>query len=286
MPDTPKKPEVPPTSTRGRGRGRGTVARGRGASSSGSLPSGRLMSFRPTIAGNTRPTATPTSTGSIPSSSGSALVFKPKTQVQRHKKEPTSSSLLSTASAAPKREHKPHGFSDRGRGGRGRGRGRGGHVELIQTVSGPFAQGPAMISNSSRRGGSGFGGIMAPPGSSTNGGVDGPAPTSGMDEGDAKVDLSDPNAPVLLLTDHNEDNQKEDLDVQTEEMALKAAEEMRALKLDSSTASVFKSAIDGEEEKLLVLQLPAVPEFELPQAVVERRAKERMEARERRRLAK
>ncbi|KAJ1926434.1 hypothetical protein EC988_010300, partial [Linderina pennispora] len=125
-----------------------------------------------------------------------------------------------------------------------------------------------MISSTSRRGGAGgFSGVLAPgmP-KSENPSVDEPAQT----------DLSDPNAPVLLLTDHNEET-TEDFDVQTEEMALKAAEEMRALKLDNNTAEVFSG------EKLLVWQLPAMPEFELTAEVVERRERERLERRDERR---
>ncbi|KAJ2002077.1 hypothetical protein H4R26_003796 [Coemansia thaxteri] len=294
MPDIPdEKP------TRGRGgtllpRGRG---RGRGsATAAGALPTERLSSIRSRPATPAAPAASTGAAAASGSSSGSSVAspaakmrFTPTIPARRVKKEP--SALLASGSdskpTAAKREFRP----ERGRGGT---RGRGGRPELIQSISGPFAQGPASLASNSGarrnpgslflgsgggggggRGGGGGGGVpgAAVAGTSSGTGGDGEAKP---DADDDLHDPNDPNAPVLLLTDHNADAHADEFAVQTEEMAIEAAEIMNRLALDTSAAELF--TVPSEESRLVVLQLPAMPVFELSEdAAHARRLRKREE---------
>ncbi|KAJ2667645.1 hypothetical protein GGH99_006612, partial [Coemansia sp. RSA 1285] len=131
---------------RGRGRARPTVpATAPGATMSGTLPSQRLGSIRGTpgsLGSAVGRTANSVSSASSSTTSGSGgnggpkLRFKPNIPARRNKKDAPELAAEPTEAAQTKLEPRDVG-SDRGRG---RGRGR---FELIQTVSGPFAQGPA-----------------------------------------------------------------------------------------------------------------------------------------------
>ncbi|KAJ1879628.1 hypothetical protein H4R99_003109, partial [Coemansia sp. RSA 1722] len=130
--------------------------------------------------------------------------------------------------------------------------------------SGPFAQGPALISNTGRRGMTGGGGI-------------GPLPSS-TDVGKKEEGKPETDVELVMVTDHNLlDNGV--VEVQTEEMAIKAEEEMSKLALDFGVAELFggckKTAMGemgtGLDEKTMVFQIPQLPEFELAPEVVQRR---------------
>ncbi|KAI9500891.1 RNA polymerase III RPC4-domain-containing protein [Coemansia spiralis] len=266
-------PEVPEEKPLTRGRGTGSILRGRGRGSTpgsaGALPSERLSSIRAPAASN---------------GSGSKMKFKPTIPARRNKKEP--SALLAEEPAEVKPERKDVRFA-RGRGGSSRGRGRG-RVEFIQSVTGPFAQGPASLGGGLRRGASGFSMGVLPSSVKAEGttlGSMGIATDSkaGIEDALGDIDLNDPNAPVVLLTDHNECAQGDEFDVQTEEMAIKAVEEMTKLKLDYSVAAKLEPIVgikkEGSdpmyEEKMVVLQIPAMPEFEVGQVVLQRRLAEK-----------
>ncbi|KAJ2706331.1 hypothetical protein FB645_001726 [Coemansia sp. IMI 203386] len=259
MPDIPaqgdEKPNRPSSSLRGgtlRGRGRG---RGRGlpapTNTSTGIPSERLTSIRNRPTGSSGP-----STPSTATPAGSKLVFKPTVPARRNKKEP--SALLSTAVEVKKEREWKKPERGRGRGTMGRGK-----PTLIESVSGPFAQGPALISNTGRRGMTGGGGI-------------GPLPSS-TDVGKKEEGKPD-DVELVMVTDHNLlDNGV--VEVQTEEMAIKAEEEMSKLVLDFGVAEVFggcrKTAMGemdtGLDDKTMVFQIPQLPEFELAPEVVQRR---------------
>ncbi|KAJ1890889.1 hypothetical protein LPJ66_007225, partial [Kickxella alabastrina] len=276
------------SSLRGRGRGRG----GGLPSASGSIPNERLHSIRE------RTTAAAGVPGASVSGRGK-MVFTPNVPARRNKKEP-SALLLAKPVVEVKREQRGDMYMDRGRGGgRGRGRGRG-RVELIQAITGPFAQGPASLSSggSSRRGmggggGGGSGSALLPPGVS---GVDmmsaaGAKPESGFGVDDSRGSNSD--SQVVMVTDHNDATAVDALEVQTEEMAISAAEEMSRLKLDFGAASFFTAQVkaengdysgeltEGLEDKMMVFQVPELPIFELAPEVLQRRltAKQRKIAR-------
>ncbi|KAJ1661765.1 hypothetical protein IW140_006455 [Coemansia sp. RSA 1813] len=293
-------------------RGRGGVPHGRirekptmpttapGNSAAGALPSQRLSSIRD----RALPSASTSASGNS-SATGPKMRFKPNIPARRNKKE--ASELLSDMPAVEvKQEHKDtKADSGRGRdGGRGRGRGR---VELIQTVSGPFAQGPASLGGGSgaryRRSGAGgaFNMGILPPGVSGSGGSSskGTTPTSAtlanapggsisaMDTDDG-FDLNNSNAPVCIVAENDENIQTDEFEVQTEEMAIQAMDEMRKLKLDYSVASAIGSVggIKKEEkeagqkdfephDKIFVFQLPAIPGFELGEKALQQRLAEK-----------
>ncbi|KAJ2744081.1 hypothetical protein GGI20_003252 [Coemansia sp. BCRC 34301] len=269
MPDIPdeKPARGRGTGVRGRGRGRGASASTPPASDS--VPSERLGSIR------NRPTS---STSSAPK-----MRFTPTVPARRTKAE--LSALLATSDKKPdiKREPKLE------RSGRGRGM-RGGHRgEVVQVVAGPFAQGPASLGNnvSKRNMGSSFlapssgvvgsGGRAVKPGASLPGITTGGVPVDDMDVEGGYED--DANAPMLMLTDHNEALAIDEFAVQTEEMAIAAAEAMNQLNLDTTMAELFTRSADDEyeeEDRLMVFQLPGVPEFELDEDTLEARRRQRV----------
>ncbi|KAI7821296.1 RNA polymerase III RPC4-domain-containing protein [Kickxella alabastrina] len=243
------------SSLRGRGRGRG----GGLPSASGSIPNERLHSIRE------RTTAAAGVPGASVSGRGK-MVFTPNVPARRNKKEPSALLLA-----------KP----------------------VVEAITGPFAQGPASLSSggSSRRGmgggGGGSGSALLPPGVS---GVDmtsaaGAKPESGFGVDDSRGGNSD--SQVVMVTDHNDATAVDALEVQTEEMAISAAEEMGRLKLDFGAASFFTAQAkaengdcsgelaEGLEDKMMVFQVPELPIFELAPEVLQRRltAKQRKIAR-------
>ncbi|KAJ2603805.1 hypothetical protein EV177_006602 [Coemansia sp. RSA 1804] len=316
---------------RGRGRARLTVpAAAPGATMSGTLPSQRLGSIRGTpgplgsAVGRTASSvsASSASSGSSGGNSGPKLRFKPNIPARRNKKDAPELAAEPTEAAQTKLEPRDMG-SDRGRGsGRGRGRGR---FELIQTVSGPFAQGPASLGGGgfgaqARR--SGAGGVFnmgtLPPGVSGGGGGSGSGKPKGVSfsssgltgvpgggdgsgpvaeaDGDV-IGFGDPNAaPVCVISEHNENTQTDEFEVQTEEMAIRAMDEIKKRNLDYSVADALgavdaagksedsSSSSNMEEEdagrfelydKTLVFQLPAMPEFELGEHAMQQRTAEK-----------
>ncbi|KAJ2556377.1 hypothetical protein EV175_002054 [Coemansia sp. RSA 1933] len=290
----PELPDEKPTLSR-RGRGEG-APRGRGrakpaqptttpeTSAAGAPPTHRLSSLRGT------PGSSPSTSSGNSSATGSKMRFKPNIPTRRNKKDV--SELLSNSPPAEAKQENRDTKIGRGRG-RESGRGRG-RFEMIQMVSGPFAQGPASLGGSygarNRRSGAGgaFNMGILPPGVSSAGGkkpaissaslnVPGTAtPAMEVDDG---TGFNDPDAPVCIFADHNENIQTDEFEVQTEEMAIRAMEEMKHLKLDYTVADAIGSAerIKKENEKdeeadrgefkvhdkMLVFQLPAIPEFEL-----------------------
>ncbi|KAJ2722636.1 hypothetical protein GGI07_003163 [Coemansia sp. Benny D115] len=261
MPDTPaedKKPVAPRAgSLRGRGRGRG------------GLPGQRLSSIH-------------SSGAAAGAGGGGKMVFAPTIPARRNKKEP---SALVAAKPEVKSEPKGERGRGRGRGGmNGQGRGR---MELIQAVTGPFAQGPASLGSfgrGGRRGMTGNAGVL-PPGVSAGGPLRGGAQGEDDDD-DAKPRETDTE--VVAVINHNEIDDGRSLEVQTEEMALAEAEAMEQLSLDFEAAAVFGTS-EGEsvgralEDRLVVFQVPHVPEFDLGPEVLQRRlaAKQRKVARRR-----
>ncbi|KAJ1643324.1 hypothetical protein LPJ64_004900 [Coemansia asiatica] len=275
MPDIPsqgdEKPSSRPSSSlrggsslRGRGRGRGLSS---SSSTTGgpSLPSERLTSIR------NRPTSTP-SAATTPTTGGSKLVFKPTIPARRNKKEP--SSLLTNTLPEAKREKKDEKRPDRGRG-RGMMRARE-RPALIESVSGPFAQGPALISSVGRRGMTGTSGPMP----SAMGGLGDASgvKAEGGATGDSKPGGSE-DVELVMLTDHNALDNNSAVEVQTEEMAIQAVEEMNRLRLDFSVAEFFSGdckTTEGElaaglDEKMMVFQIPQLPEFDLAPEIIQRR---------------
>ncbi|KAJ2337482.1 hypothetical protein GGI00_000199 [Coemansia sp. RSA 2681] len=229
--------------------------------------------------------------------------FTPTVPVRRNKTE--LSALMSAGDKKPSGEVKRERDSrfERGRGRGMRGGGRGGHHEVVQVVAGPFAQGPASLGNNAARrnmgsvflgsgvggsggggggGGSGGNGIAGSGGRATKPGTSLPGISGnggggyvdGMDVDGQYGDES--NAPMLMLTDHNEALAIDEFAVQTEEMAIAAAEAMSRLNLDTTMAELFArssastSAADGDDgdERLIVFQLPGVPEFELSKETI------------------
>ncbi|KAJ2812460.1 hypothetical protein H4S07_001383 [Coemansia furcata] len=285
MPDIPDEKPARGRGTglpRGRGRGRGASA---AAPAAGALPSERLSSIR-----NDPSTATP-------GPSAPKTRFAPTIPVRRNKKEP--SALLADKKPEVRRE-----FNSKFERGRGRGSARGGRGQhdLVQTVAGPFAQGPASLGNSSARrtmgsvfigGGSssaggissGGGGLIGSAGKIMKQGASLPGITSGSGSvgNDAKMDVSaygdissGDRQPFVLVTDHNETSVADELAVQTEEMAIAAAESMNRLSLDTSMGELFTRPAttaeeDYDDERLVVFQFPGIPEFELSEATIEAR---------------
>ncbi|KAJ2891084.1 hypothetical protein GGI21_005959, partial [Coemansia aciculifera] len=276
MPDAPdEKPSI--SGTGGRGRGRGT--RGASVTPAGALPSERLSSIRGRPQGANRSSSTPAvpaasaaaaATASTSSSSGgpSKMRFAPTVPVRRNKTE------LSALLAADKKpdivKREPKFERGRGRGRGGAGGGRGGHHELVQVVTGPFAQGPASLGNSAARrnmgstflggggGGGGFGGggrSMKPGGGLP--GISGGGDFAGSGGGGGGMDVGNDDdeegSEILLVTDHNEALAVDELAVQTEEMAIAAALAMDRLCLDTTMAELFtrstsKNSEDDEDE--------------------------------------
>ncbi|KAJ2688563.1 hypothetical protein IWW39_002114 [Coemansia spiralis] len=281
MPDIPNEKPV-----RGQPSRRG---RGAAASAATALPAERLSSIR------NQPLA---STSATPSTT-SVRRFTPKVPVRRNKKEP--SALLADKKPEVKRESSTKFERGRGRGAtRG---GRGGQPELVQAIAGPFAQGPASLGGSATRramgsvflgggsgggtggggsgGGSGGGGRMVKPGASlpgiTGAGfVGGDGDKAGMEVDDDGMDGD--NQPMVSVTDHNEALASDELAVQTEEMAIAAAESMSRLCLDTSMAELFTPTEDDDEERLVVFQLPILPDFELSEETAEMRRQRRVQA--------
>ncbi|KAJ2074677.1 hypothetical protein GGH13_001150 [Coemansia sp. S155-1] len=302
MPDIPdEKPAARGRGTpaRGRGRGRGAAAAAT-PPIAGALPSGRLSSIR-----NQPATITPGAAPATPVASGSTapkMRFTPTIPVRRNKKEP--SALLADKKPEVKREFTPKFERGRGRGGmRG---GRGGHHDLVQAVAGPFAQGPASLGNNATRrtmgsvfiggsssssgiGGSGggiigSGGRVMKPGTALPGISGGDTGSAFVDDKNMEVDGSYvDNAPLVSVTDHNEALAIDELAVQTEEMAIAAAESMNLLNLDTTVGELFTrtTTADGyDEERLVVFQLPGVPEFALSESTIEARRAQQQEQRQ------
>ncbi|KAJ2499679.1 hypothetical protein GGH96_003342 [Coemansia sp. RSA 1972] len=232
MPDTPeRKPSL-----RGRPLLRG---RGRGAATSG--PStGRLASLR-----RDGP-ASPMSSVGAPSPPATKLKFTPNIPARRIKREPST----------PKLETKPKPVVPKVEIKEQRPRKR---FELIERVTGPFAQGPASLSMSGRNNGatSGFSSI-------TGAGVDIDTSRPELDGDLSRLDA------LIEETDHNKRARNSGFEVQTEEMALKAFERMSRLQLDYTAARQFgfgnaqgEDMLEWAEDRLMVFQIPKLPVFEM-----------------------
>ncbi|KAJ2862415.1 hypothetical protein GGI22_002198 [Coemansia erecta] len=279
---------------RGRAKPKMATADAPGNGAAGAPPTQRLSSIH----------ATRVSVSASPNRSSSAagpkMRFKPNIPARRNKKE-ASELLADTPPVEVKREPRDTKV-DRGHGRRENGRGRG-RMELIQTVSGPFAQGPASLGGGfgARNRRSGAGGVfnmgVLPPGAFA-GGSKAATPSAGsvntlggsmsavdIDDG---IDSIDSSAPVCIVADHNENIQTDEFEVQTEEMAIKAMEEINNLKLDYSVAEAIGSVdgVKGEEndqkvfephDRMLVFQLPAIPEFVLGEVAQQQRLAERQQ---------
>ncbi|KAJ2058574.1 hypothetical protein GGI17_004944 [Coemansia sp. S146] len=291
MPDIPDEKPARGRGAPARGRGRGRGAPAGTPPVAGALPSERLSSIR------NRPATITPGAATAPVASGSTapkMRFTPTIPVRRNKKEP--SALLADKKPEIKRE-----FNSKFERGRGRGiRGGRGQQELVQAVAGPFAQGPASLGNNAARramgsvflggssssssgisggGGSGIigsGGRVMRPGTS----LPGIAGGGGFVEGDDKMDVDSSygdNAPLVSVTDHNEELAIDKLAVQTEEMAIAAAESMNLLNLDTTVADLFTRTTtaegydDDDDERLVVFQLPGMPEFVLSESTIEAR---------------
>ncbi|KAJ1723449.1 hypothetical protein LPJ53_002205 [Coemansia erecta] len=276
MPDTPSKAEgssdARPTGSirgglaRGRGRGRGALSAAAGSSgSSGSGAGERLASVR------SRSTPSTPGLGNGSGSSGSKMVFKPSNPARRVKREGagTSSPLLpsmpmASASAATGSQRGGSGEMKREHVRRVRER-----PKLIESVSGPFAQGPAMIAAAGRRG---MTGAAVAPGVNLSAAL---AQEGSTGSGGAGGSVAD--ALEVLVTDHNLADTGDALEVQTEEMAIRAAEDMARLALDYSAYECFLDDSgkvrrqESGQEQMMVLQVPLVPEFELPAEILQRR---------------
>ncbi|KAJ2873909.1 hypothetical protein H4R27_006539 [Coemansia aciculifera] len=287
MPDIPDEKPARGRGAPARGRGRGRGAPAGTPPVAGALPSERLSSIRNRPATITPAAAAPVASGST----APKMRFTPTIPVRRNKKEP--SALLADKKPEIKRE-----FNSKFERGRGRGiRGGRGQPELVQAVAGPFAQGPASLGNTAARramgsvflggsssssgisgGGSGIigsGGRVMKPGTS----LPGIAGGGGFAEGDDKMDVDGSygeNAPLVSVTDHNEELAIDKLAVQTEEMAIAAAESMNLLNLDTTVADLFTrtttaEGYDDDDERLVVFQLPGMPEFALSESTIEAR---------------
>ncbi|KAJ1800101.1 DNA-directed RNA polymerase III subunit RPC4 [Coemansia sp. RSA 2399] len=290
-------PDEGPSSSR-----RGEAARGRAkpkmatdapcSGAAGAPPTQRLGSIHAT------PVSASASSSGNSSAAGPKMRFKPNIPARRNKKE--ASDLLSDTPPVEVKRELRDTKTNRGHGRRENGRGRG-RVELIQTVSGPFAQGPASLGGGfgarNRRSGAGgaFNMGVLPPGAFAGGSkaatpsagsvntLGGSMSTMDIDDG---IDSIDSGAPVCIVADHNENIQTDEFEVQTEEMAIKAMEEINNLKLDYSVADAIGSVdgVKGEEtdqkvfaphDRMLVFQLPAVPEFVLGEKAQQKRLAER-----------
>ncbi|KAJ1804402.1 hypothetical protein LPJ75_005593, partial [Coemansia sp. RSA 2598] len=249
---------------RGRGRGGGLPTNSTGGTSSPAIPSERLTSIR------SRPASTTGPSSGASATAGTKLVFKPTIPARRNKKE--SSSLL--ASATPPEVKRENRDGKRPERGRGRGVRPWDKPALIESVSGPFAQGPALISSGGRRGMTGGAGPL-PPAIGAAGGVGGIKGEGGAGD-DTKPGSSD--VELVMVTDHNVLDTGNAVEVQTEEMAIQAVEEMSRLKLDFSVAEFFSDRKDtkselaaGLEDRMMVFQIPQLPEFDLAPEIVQRR---------------
>ncbi|KAJ1775978.1 DNA-directed RNA polymerase III subunit RPC4 [Coemansia sp. RSA 2523] len=232
MPDTPeRKPSL-----RGRPLLRG---RGRGASTSAGPSTGRLASIRRDGA------ASPTSSVGAPSPPATKLKFTPNIPARRIKREPST----------PKIETKPTLVKPKVEMKEQRPRKR---FELIERVTGPFAQGPASLSMSGRNTGAvGFSSI-------TGAGVDIDTSRPELDGDLSRLDA------LIEETDHNKRARNSEFEVQTEEMALKAFERMSQLQLDYTAAQQFglgnpqgEDSLEWAEDRLMVFQIPKLPLFEM-----------------------
>ncbi|KAJ2481430.1 DNA-directed RNA polymerase III subunit RPC4 [Coemansia sp. RSA 2131] len=237
MPDTPeRKPSL-----RGRPLLRG---RGRGAASTAAGPStGRLASLR------RDGTASPASSSvGAPSPPATKLKFTPNIPARRIKREPSTPKIeTKPMRAVPKVEIKEP------RQGRKR-------FELIERVTGPFAQGPASLSSMSGRNTGGAGGFS----SITGAGVDIDTSRPELDGDLSRLDA------LIEETDHNKRARASEFEVQTEEMALKAFGQMSQLQLDYTAAQQFgfgntqgEDSLDWAEDRLMVFQIPKLPAFEM-----------------------
>ncbi|KAJ2808233.1 DNA-directed RNA polymerase III subunit RPC4 [Coemansia guatemalensis] len=264
MSDTPdKKPQSGRRTLRGRGRGGSTTP----GSSTGALPNQRLSSLRDNPQASTSGTAKP----------AGKMKFTPKIPVRRNKREPAAPSSIKPETETQETKPAEQRLSDskgvrgggpqNGRGGRGNGRKR---VELTQRITGPFAQGPASLGSHARRGPATASGIA----------YGGAAAKTEADDGGGGVGGQESPA-VVRVTDYNERDGQDEFDVQTEEMALAAFEEMSRLQLDYDTADALGlgKSEGPAEEKLVVLQIPRIPEFELSKPVLQRRRVARQQQR-------
>ncbi|KAJ2723408.1 hypothetical protein H4R23_004363, partial [Coemansia sp. Cherry 401B] len=250
MPDAPgRKPLI-----RGRPsqRGRG---RGGSASAASAQPAGRLASLR-----RDDPAPASTSTGgSMGGISGMGgiggarkLKFTPKIPARRIKREPVTPKLDDAPAMLPVKQEDRKPRRERKR------------VELIERVTGPFAQGPASLGRVSGRDaavGGGFSSISGPSfdadvaKTESNGGVYG-------------------SPSVFQETDYNQRARENQFEVQTEAMALEAFERMNRLQLDYTASEEF-GFVEGAtnpkdlelvEDRLMVFQIPKLPEFEMDRA--------------------
>ncbi|KAJ2501652.1 DNA-directed RNA polymerase III subunit RPC4 [Coemansia sp. RSA 1972] len=238
MPDTPeRKPSL-----RGRPLLRG---RGRGAATSAGPASGRLASLR------RDGTAAPASNSAgAPSPPATKLKFTPNIPARRIKREPSTPKLeIKPTPVVPKVEIKEQRPRKR--------------FELIERVTGPFAQGPASLSMSGRNTGAvGFSSI-------TGAGVDIDTSRPELDGDLSRLDA------LIEETDHNKRARNSGFEVQTEEMALKAFEHMNRLQLDYTAAQQFgfgtqgKDSLEWAEDRLMVFQIPKLPLFEMDRGALQ-----------------
>ncbi|KAJ2711368.1 hypothetical protein H4R19_003285, partial [Coemansia spiralis] len=261
MPDTPEQRPA---------RGR-SIVRGRGGSAGGALPSGRLSSLRGgSVASSGAASASSSGTASVSSSATGArdgapkMKFAPKIPARRVKREPTDAPPTATpatpATAGPKKEPRAQQQQPMQKPRR--------RMELIQRVTGPFAQGPASLAGrGGARGGVGSlhysaGGDSARAAATAHGG--------GADDADGwAADALE----ALEVTDYNERARDGGVDVQTEETALRELAEARWARLDCGAGAalgVGQGGSGSSDGRLVVLQIPRVPALELGREAQER----------------
>ncbi|KAJ2162797.1 DNA-directed RNA polymerase III subunit RPC4 [Coemansia sp. RSA 552] len=250
MPDTPE--------STGPRRGRGGILRGRGrgtAPAAGALPGGRLSSLR--------------GTPSAPSSTGK-MQFTPNIPARRKKREPGTAPPSTATPIKPPVDDKKKKVPQR------RERRR---VELRERIVGPFSEGPALAG---RSGGSQFAGTSYGAGGKPMGVAKTEVGAVADGAADGSGELGHPGD--VQVTDYNQRAlDGGGLEVQTEEMALAAFEQMRRLQLDYGVAEAFGQAgaasdLDLEDGRLLVFQIPKVPDFALDEAVRQRQQMARLSA--------
>ncbi|KAJ1727564.1 DNA-directed RNA polymerase III subunit RPC4 [Coemansia biformis] len=258
MPDTPEQ-KPPGAAPRGR-----SILRGRGGSAGGALPSGRLSSLR-----DGGSSASTSGGGGQPVARDGApkMKFVPKIPARRAKREPPDAGGAAAPAAAlvePKREPRPAATAPQ--------RPRR-HMELIQRVTGPFAQGPASLA----AGAGARGGVGSLHFSVAGAGARAAATAHGAGTGADDADEWAADALEMLdVTDYNERAREGGFDVQTEETALRELAEARWARLDCRAGAALGVGRDGgaDEGRLLVLQIPRVPALELD-AETRQRAQQR-----------
>ncbi|KAI9479962.1 DNA-directed RNA polymerase III subunit RPC4 [Coemansia sp. RSA 989] len=248
-------------------RGRG---RGRPALTDTAQPGGRLASLR------REPPAGPAA-ASRPS--GTKLKFTPKIPARRIKREP-STPKLEHASASQhqqqQQQQEPVVKIEKKEPKRERKR-----FELIERVTGPFAQGPASLSTTGRFGNSknsssSIGGFSSLVGS-------GSSAMAKSEPGNSSLDISVEESPdTVQEMDYNQRARESAFEVQTEQMALEAFVQMNRQQLDCTAAEALgldsRMNMEDAEDRMVVLQVPKLPLFELDEATKRRVRFERQHA--------